>query len=151
MAATTTTTTTKTTTTTTTAALGSSFNTQNILHVSAVNLNPSLVTTIKILSIAIKLVVIMDKRYYWKYELKSQSFSFPVYFIVKQYQLEIKYIKINQLVYLLCSTWCTKGRFWANNSVWCSVWLTYCNKREVELRLSLSTVSKCLSHYPWSV
>ena len=64
MAATTTTTTTKTTTTTTTAALGSSFNTQNILHVSAVNLNPSLVTTIKILSIAIKLVVIMDKRYY---------------------------------------------------------------------------------------
>jgi hypothetical protein len=90
----------------------------------------------------------MDKRYYWKCDLRSQSFSFPVYFIVKQNQLKIKYIKINQLVYLLCSTWCTKGRFWANNSVWCSVWLPYCNKREVELKISLSTGIKMFVTLP---
>ena len=53
-----------TTTTTTTAALEGNFNTQNILGVSALNLKPSPVTSIKILSISIKLVVIMDKRYY---------------------------------------------------------------------------------------
>jgi hypothetical protein len=45
---------------TTTTALDSSFNKQNILHVSAFDLKPSSVTSIKILSIAIKLVDIKE-------------------------------------------------------------------------------------------